>query len=124
MALADPVVLNDNGAVARSFYNVQVTLDGTKRIDSFPTLPTVRTMSVKHSTMGSVKGGDIADRHLLQFTYSVNDAAGKAQLLTLNCTLAVPRSTSIVRADVDHLIAFAKNFLITANVDKLLRGES
>lgn len=124
MALADPFVINDNAAVARSFYALPSSGDGVKRLDSFPTPPAARAMTVKHSMQGSAKTSNLANRHLIQFTYSANDANGIAQTTTVNCTIVVPASTAIVRADVDHLIALLKNTLVTATVDKILRGES
>lgn len=124
MALADPFIINDNAAVARSFFALPSTGEGVKRLDSFPTPPAYRALTVKHSKQGSSKTANLADRHLIQFVYSNNDANGIAQVATVNCTIVVPVSAAIVRADVDHLIALLKNTLVVATVDKILRGES
>ena len=65
---------------------------------------------------------DGSDRHLVKFTKLVMDSNLRPRTAVLNVTLAVPR-VGITRTNVDDLIAEAKEFLVTANVDRIMRGE-
>ena len=125
MAFSADLVLQDNAAANKTFSLRKTDGYNTERIDQSTTQLEPRVCAIKHTSQGKKGTAEQADRHLIQFSVTKKDATtGVLYTATLNCTLVVPVSGPLVRADFDHLIAFAKNFLVTANVDKWLRNES
>lgn len=120
---ASTITINDRVPAAKDFKQISLEDFGSVRIDSSTTNLAPRKMAIRHSTSG--KGVDLVDRHLLQFSTVKVDTSGIARTLVANVTLAVPRSSAVVRTDIDDLVAFIRNWLnVTANVDGLLIGES
>lgn len=125
MAFSTDLVINDNAAAAKTFSLRKTNDYNTERIDQSTTQAEPRLLAIKHSTQGTKGTPSHADRHLASFSVTKKDATtGQMYTAVLNCTLVTPVQGPLVRADFDHLIAFLKNFLITANVDKWLRNES
>lgn len=125
MAFATDLVLNNAAAVAKTF-TLQTTLpDGAVRIDtSFTDLNALRSITIRNQTTGQKDPRGLFDKHLVNIVHNRKNALGLVIPLISNYTLQVPRDVTITRTDVDDEVAFLKNFLITANLDRLLRNES
>lgn len=119
MSFSDSIVLKNAAAANVTMSRLSDDASKSNYLDISSTLSTPRTLSIAHQMSNSPNG---VDRHLVKLTKTVLDGQSKPQTGTLNITLNIPR-LGIVRADVDDLIAMAKDFLITGNVDKLVRGE-
>lgn len=125
MSLASNFVLADSAAANKTFAAISVEGTSTIRQDTSSTNLSPRKMAIRHATATDKVSKTIVDRHLLSFSKMLLDTENVAQTITFNGTLWVPRNAVVTRADVDHLIAFARNFLgVTANVDSFLLGES
>lgn len=125
MAFASDLVLADNAAANKTFSLRKTEGFNTERIDQSTTQAEPRLCLIKHSSQGKKGTSEQADRHLVSFSVTKKDATtGIMSTAVLNITLVVPVMGPLVRADFDHLIAFGKNFLVTANVDKWVRNES
>lgn len=125
MAFAADLVLADNAAANKTFGLRKTDGYNTERIDSTTTQLEPRVCAIKHTVQGKVGNVDRADRHLVSFSVTKKDATtGLLYTAVINCTCVVPVTGPIARADVDHLIAFVKNFLVQANVDRWFRNES
>jgi hypothetical protein len=116
-------------------FNLQAYLpDGARRIDITTTPTEPRLLEIKHSQSG--KGAAIVDRHLISASKVVDDAtSGGPKKAVVNFTISLPRTASLVAADVHDLIAviidlvsdggFSGSGLAgTTNVASILRGES
>lgn len=119
MSFDATIVLKDAAAANVSMLRLAADLVKSKYIDSASALATPRTAEITHTVSTSPNG---VDRHLLKFQKTALDANSKPQTLTMTQTLTVPRQ-GIVRADVNDLIAMAKEFWTTGNTDKMLRNE-
>lgn len=104
---------------------------GSQRIDLATTLSAPALMVIRHSTTG--KGPTAVDRHLVQFTRTVQDINGLSVTLTCNFTLQVPRNSAITSQMVYDQVVNLADFLVdgqlttvtaTTNLDALLRGEA
>jgi hypothetical protein len=133
MALTDTLTLDDATGDETAFVLLFKDQNQTKRIDSAGTLAAPRTCVVKHSSSG--KGTNIIDRHLIQFTELVQDAAGVDRTAVVNLTMAVPRSSVITNAKVIDLVSFLVDLICdgsfsssgiggTVNITALLQGQS
>lgn len=126
MSFTSDLSVNDGQAtpVAHTFSVTSTRPDGTDRIDQISTITEPNMLSIKHSTSGSAKT-IITDRHLASAALTRKNAAGVAQTVVVNFTIAVPRDTIITRALINDAVAYARNVLgTTAAMDKFLRGES
>lgn len=103
---------------------------GSRRIDVTTNLAAANLMTIRHSAQG--KGADAVDRHLIQFSKTVQGSAAP-RTLTVNFTVSVPRDTAItaamVRDEICNLVDFLADGSISSlstmdNVDAILRGES
>lgn len=119
MSFSDSIILKN--AAAQNVTMSRISDDASKSnyLDVASTLSTPRTMSLGHQMSTSPSG---VDRHLVKLTKTVLDANSKQQTATINLTINMPR-VGIVRGDIDDLVAMLKEFLVTANMDKLVRGE-
>lgn len=125
MAFSTDLVLADNAAANKTFSLRNTNGYNTERIDQSTTGTEPRLCAIKHSSQGKKGTSEQAERHLVSFSVTKKDpTTGVLYTSVLNVTLVTPATGPLVRADYDHLIAFAKNFLVTANVDKWLRNES
>lgn len=116
---ASPLVLKDGAAANVSFVKLNSDAQSSKWTNVASTLSAPSTMQISH-TMTTAPDG--SDRHLVKFAKTILDSNSRPRTAVLNCTLSVPR-VGITRADVNDIIAELKEFLGTANVDALLRGE-
>lgn len=116
---ASPMTLKDGSAANVTFVKLTSDAQSSKWVNSATTLSTPSSMQISH-TMTTAPDG--SDRHLVKFAKTVLDANSRPRTVVLNCTLSVPR-IGITRADVNDVIAELKEFVVTANVDALLRGE-
>lgn len=118
------ISINDNAAASKTFNQVYSGNRRSERIDTSSTASLPRQMVIAH-TAYTPKGAPVkTDRHLLQFSVEKADSNAVEHVATVNLTIAVPQTAAIVRADIDHLLAFVKNWIgVTANVDGILLGE-
>jgi len=128
--LANDITLDDKSGddvVYRLFRSDQ---NGTQRIDVATTLNAPGLMVIKHSSSG--KGAATVDRHLVQFSRTVEDANGLLVTLVCNFTLQVPRNSAMTSQIVYDQVCNLADFLTdgqlttvtaTTNIDALLRGE-
>jgi hypothetical protein len=125
MAFASNISINDNAAASKTFKQISSEPTGTVRMDDSTTNVAPRQMVIRH-TKSTPKGSTVVtDRHLLQFSTTKVDTENEAQTAIVNLTISIPRSPAVVQADVDHLLAFVKNWIATgANVTGLVLGES
>jgi len=131
MAFSADIVLDDASGDDITYRLTSTDASGSKRIDIATTLSAPAFLAVRHSQAG--KGSDTIDRHLVQFTRTLADANGVPRTLTVNLTLAVPRSAVITTQVVIDQVANLLDFLMsggfttlasTANIDSLLRNEA
>lgn len=131
MSFAADLVLDDASGDDVTYRLVSTDNQGTRRIDIATNLSAPAHLAIRHSTTG--KGADIVDRHLVQFTRTIVDSNGSPRTLTVNLTMAVPRSavitSQIVKDQVMNLLDLMSDGTLTTlatsnNIDSLLRGES
>lgn len=131
MAFTSDITLDDASGDDVVYRLVSQDTQGTRRIDVATTLAAPAYLAMKHSTAG--KSGDMVDRHLVQFNRTLVDTNGVPRTLTVNLTLAVPRSSiitsQIVKDQVMNLLDLMSDGALTslatsANIDSILRGES
>lgn len=116
---ASPLTLKNGSAANVSMIKLTSDNLSSKWAAYSSTLSTPNSMQIAH-TMTTAPDG--SDRHLVKLSKTVLDSNSRPRTAVLNCTLSVPR-VGIVRLDVDDIIAELREFLVTANVDALLRGE-
>lgn len=131
MAFTSDLVLDDVSGDDVTYRLVSTDAGGSKRIDIATNLTAPAFLAIRHSTSG--KGADAVDRHLVQFTRTVADSEGTPRTLTVNFTLAVPRSSVITATIIEDQVANLLDLLMSgglttlasvANIESLLRGES
>lgn len=82
-------------------------------------LPT--TLSIMHSI---AKPGVVGvDRHSVKFSKLIADADNRLYTLPITISISKPRQ-EVTETDVADGVAILKNFLTSANITKLLRGEN
>lgn len=101
--------VNNAAAASKTFTPTVPLKDGVQYVDSSVALSAPRMAVVKH-TLGSSTQSNAIDRHYVQFTKTVYDAVGKAYQASVGISLVIPR-TNVTAADIDDLVAFAKNLL-------------
>lgn len=131
MAFTDDLVLDDVSGDDVTYRLVTRDGNGARRIDIATDLTQPAHLSIRHSVAGS--GANAVDRHLVQFTRTLNDSAGIPRTLTVNFTVAVPRNTVItttmVKDQICNLVDLLSDGAVaslatTNNISSLLRGES
>lgn len=125
MAFPSTITVNNAAAAAKDF--VLNLLSGTTsdRMESTSTLVNPVRLGIRHNYVVSKNGNDAYDRHVVTFSKAVTDADDKVHTGTVSISLTVPRVSDISRADLNDLLAYARNFTgVTGNVDSLLRNES
>jgi hypothetical protein len=119
MAFPNTITLKDAANADKIF--VRVSSDKqrvTYALDS-ATLSEPLTFQVAH-TMSPAPDG--SNRHLFKCSVTKIDPNGRPKTAIINFTVATPK-TGIDREVLDDVIAFTKNFLTSANVGAVLRGE-
>lgn len=128
---AETLVLDDQSGDDITYKRTRSDATGSTYIDVGTSLTAPGSLSIRHSTNG--KGSDATDRHLVQFQRTILTPAGVPRILTVNCTIAVPRDPAvtgqIVKDQVCNLVDFLSDgatvsLATMANVDSLLRGEA
>lgn len=131
MAFTDDIVLDDVSGDDVTYRLVTRDGNGSRRIDIATDLTQPAHLAIRHSVAGS--GADAVDRHLVQFTRTLNDSGGTPRTLTVNLTIAVPRNavitSTIVKDQLANLVDLLSDGAITTlastnNISSLLRGES
>lgn len=131
MAFTSDITLDDASGDDVVYRLVGQDSQGTRRIDVATTLAAPAYLAIRHSQAG--KGGDVVDRHLVQFIRTLVDSNGVPRTLTVNLTLAVPRNavitSQIVKDQIMNLLDLMSDGALTtlatsANIDSILRGES
>jgi hypothetical protein len=103
-------------------YDVQ-SIEGGKSIrgDATRGLALPRSMTISHAT--TAKGSQTSDRHLVRLDLAVADATtGEKVNMSVQVVLELPRTVATV-AQLKDMVTQIKNFLIDANITKLLNGE-
>jgi len=127
MAFADPLVINNAAAAAKSFGRKSASAGQSDGIEASSTPSDRWLMRIAHTKVGKgAAPGTTVDRHLLQFQrVKFNSTIGADETMTFNLTVTVPSSSGLTTTDSNDGLAFIKNFLATqANIDRLLRGEA
>ena len=119
MAYASTLVLKNAAAANVTFVRLSSDKDKVTYADQASALSTPSMITIGHQMSTAPNG---VDRHLVKISITKLDALSAQKTLTLNCSFSVPR-TGITRTEVNDAIAELKEFLGTANVDALLRGE-
>lgn len=119
MSFASTIVLKNAAAAIQTFLRLNSDKSQVNYALSTSSLSAPVSLVIGHQMTSAPDG---SDRHLVKISRTVIGADNKAKTCVLNCTLSVPRVT-ISRTNVDDCIAELKEFLATANVDALLRGE-
>lgn len=131
LAFTDDLVLDDVSGDDVTYRLVSRDGSGSKRIDIATDLSQPAHCSIRHSVAGS--GANAVDRHLVQFTRTLNDSAGVPRTLTVNLTVAVPRNAiitvAIVKDQICNLLDLLSDGAVASlassnNISSLLRGES
>lgn len=128
MAFASDLVINNFAAVAKTFKLNFLQGTTSERIESTSTLVAPLKMVLRHSftpSKGTTVKTDAYDRHTITFSKTVLDAALVPHVATVSVNVTQPRVSTIVRADIDDLVAFAANFITVAgNKDGILTNQS
>lgn len=119
MSFAPTIVLKDAAAANENFLRIASSSDKVNYALSTATLSAPVTLVIGHQMTSSQDG---SDRHMVKIARTVLDTSNVARTMVINCTISVPR-LGVSRTDVNNSIAELKEFLGTANVDALLRGE-
>lgn len=128
--LANDLVLDNSSGTDITYRLVNNDQSGSRRIDIATDLRSPSLLNIRHSETG--KGSSAVDRHLVQFIKTVQSSSGPV-LLTVNCTVAVPRAAEVTPTMVKDILMNMMDFLsdgalstlaTSANIDALLRGES
>lgn len=123
MAFTDDIVLNDGGALQRTYALVKQTNDGTERMSTSSTLTEPDLMVIRHSTQ-NVKGIGTVDRHLVQFSSTRRDSVtGVIATGIVNTTIQVPRHPALTENVMWVLLTAQELFIDGTSFSKLLRGE-
>jgi hypothetical protein len=131
MAFSSDLVLDDASGDDITYRLTGTTANGSKRIDIATTLAAPAFLNINHAVSG--KGADAVDRHLVQFQRTIVDSAGTPRTLTVNFTVAAPRSSAItstvIKDQINNLLDLMSDGALTTlatsnNIDSLLRGES
>lgn len=131
MAYADDLSFKDSAAASKTFSRQLQEPNRHTWIDTASTAQEPRIVRIAHRKE-ALKGkpGEYQDRHTVDFAVTKKDpTTGKSYTITLTCSVQFPLTGPLVRADLDHLLAFAKTaspdgFLTnTTHIDRLLRSE-
>jgi len=96
-----------------------------RRLNAATSISDPEHMVTNHFIQGSEAAGNLVDRHLLQFSRTERDVAGKPHILVVNTTVSVPRNGLFVDADVRRLLNWAANFIQTStNAARFTQGQS
>jgi hypothetical protein len=126
MAFTDPIVLADYAAANKSFNRGGFIPQGCQYIESTATPSDKRLLTIKHTTSGLGPNKSPISRHLVQISHEKwNATLGKTEKLVMNLTITLENSSSFsANPNQYDILTFLKNWISTANYDKLIRGES
>lgn len=119
MSYASPIVLKNAAAANENFVRLAADASKVSYMLATSTLQAPVNLVIGHQLTSAQDG---SDRHLVKISRTVVGTDLKPRTVVISCTVSVPRNT-VTRANVDDSIAELKEFLTTANVDALLRGE-
>lgn len=125
MAISDPLTVAV-GAANHEYSKTKTLPDGSIRMNIATDIATPENLVIKHQRTGKAgTPAGVVDRHLVQITKIERDP-DTSQLLqaSVNMTFVVPQNTVFTQADIEDLVAKLTSFLSTANITKVLRGES
>jgi len=124
--------LNNNAAVAKTFVEVAKDKVSSDWVNTTDAATVDQRLLIKQSIIGRTPAGVPIRRTLvqtqMQVPYTVVDGLGrsKAAMETVTCNFTFTRATTpttITATNGYDVLAFLKNFLTTANLDSLVRGE-
>lgn len=130
MALADPIQI-EYSTEDPIFVSTKNLPDGRQRLNQATSIQEPETLTVRHQVSGSSKAGNLADRHLVQFSrVEINEETGVAQTAQVNVTMVVPRAGTFSSADMLRMVDVIASFLTSSDggsvrhATRVLRGES
>lgn len=124
--LASNLVLADHAPTNRTFVAVSSVDGSTVRIDNSTSAITPRKMKISHGSASYTNKGMKfgLDRRLVGFSLSKADTDGLIHTGSFNTVLQVPQLSLFTEGEIQHLVAFAKNFFSDANLTSILLGEA
>jgi len=132
MAFPDDLVLKDATPTARTFSRQSQEANRCTWIDTSTTPQEPRILRISHRKE-PIKSlpGEFQDRHTIEIGITKKDATtGKLYTMTVSSSIQYPLTGPLVRADLDHLVAFyAKGatpdafYNTVVYVDRFLRSE-
>jgi hypothetical protein len=128
MAFAEPFVIDYISGADPTFVT---TSGGTQfsshRLDTLSTEAERKTLRILHADGAKNKAtpGFFNERHILTLSHDeFNSVANRREVASVGCTISMPNSGYITRAELDEQIKRMYTFLqVAANIDKLLRKE-
>lgn len=121
MAFTPDLTFNNSVPAAVTYSFISSAGGKTVRKDSTRPLEEPCVMTISHEVAG--KGSGAVDRHLVRFDITELDTDGVTTAVgSVHCVLTVPRKI-ITAAIIQDLVVQLKNYLVTANVTKILNGE-
>jgi hypothetical protein len=125
MAFNASLTINDSSAAAKTFSLFSQLGTSSDRIWEGSTVNDPLIMQIRHNFVPKKGSNDAYDRHVVLFKNTIIDSDDFAHMITGSFALNVPRVVDFVRADIDDIIAYNTNFLVSsANIDRFLRNES
>lgn len=124
MAFGDISV--SNGVATKVYTQVSTTGNSARRIRNDTDLSQPEFFDLKHQEEGTPGKVGHRDRHLISLRRVKKDTVtGELHEAVINCTIVVPRSGVITTAELTEMCdgGIMRNFIVTANLAKLLRGE-
>lgn len=121
MAFTPDLTIKDHADADVIFSYVSTVGTKTIRKDTSRDVDSPRIMTVSHEVSG--KASDATDRHLIRFDQTEVDENDDSSISTgsAHIVLTCPRK-NITEAHILDLVAFIVNYLIDANVAKVLAG--
>lgn len=121
MAFTPDLTIKDHADADVIFSYVSTVGSKTIRKDTARAVDSPRIMTISHEVSG--KGADAIDRHLIRFDQTEVDEVDDSSIAvgSAHIVLTCPRR-NITEAHVLDLVAFIVNYLIDANVAKILAG--
>lgn len=122
MPFTPDIAIDDATPTEVNFNFISNVGSKTIRKDPARDVDSPRVMTISHEVSG--KGSSAVDRHLLRFDQTEVDPNDDSSIATASAhvVLTMPRK-NITNAMMLDLAAFITNYLVEANIEKLLNGE-
>lgn len=122
--LSDSLTIAD-GIGNRVYVATKRLPDGVERLDDQTNLTEPHLLVIRHQTQGTPKAGNVVDRHLISFSRTEKHPdTGALYTAVQNWTLSVPRVGLFSDGECFQMKTLLDELLTSANLSKILRGES